>query len=332
MIRILALSLVAMASLYGQGYGHWQNYCFDHPASPVCPSHEFYDKRPAPPKAATPPSVVTNPLPSTPRTATPSLIVVGGIDWRFADPLADALIGFNFSGLSASPLARSLIAQLGAKQGLTQADLQKIFDGLSGVDQLVLSVHDDRIVVMIAGRVTDLNLPAPEAGMKAVPVSGSAMLVGHADAVDQAVQRIAMKGPPSELTRLAEERQVSSEFWVIGSARLVGPQAVSAGVKRFSLTASIRDRLTSDVALEFYGAPDAKALEMWQTTLGAATLEGNVVHARMSMEAGEVQQKFGQIAAGPFGERLAALVEAARYLPMRDTTIPKQTKPVILNQ
>jgi len=165
-----------------------------------------------------------------------------------------------------------------------------------------------------------------------VPVSGSAMLVGHAEAVDQAVQRIAMKGPPSELTRLAEERHAGSEFWAIGSARLVGPQAVSAGVKRFSLTVSIRDRLTSDVALEFYHAPDAKTLEMWQSTLGATTLEGSVVHARTSMEAGEVRQKFGQIAAGSVGERLAALVEAARYLPMRDTTVPKQARPVILNQ
>jgi hypothetical protein len=30
-----------------------------------------------------------------------------------------------------------------------------------------------------------------------------------------------------------------------------------------------------------------------------------------------------------FGERLAALVEAARSLPMRAANVPKQTKPVI---
>ena len=47
------------------------------------------------------------------------------------------------------------------------------------------------------------------------------------------------------------------------------------------------------------------------------------------MEAGELQQKFGQIVASPLGDRLEALVEAARYLPMRDTTVPKQTRPVI---
>jgi hypothetical protein len=326
---MLALSLVGAASLCGQSHFNWQDYCFKNPAAPVCPGHDFASKRPSPTKTAPPQNVVTNPFPSTSRNVTPSLIVVGAIDWRFADPFADALLGFNVSGLSASPLARSLIAQLGAKQGLAEADVQKIFDGLSEVDQVALSVRDNQIVVMLTGRVAGLSLPAPEAGLKAVPVSGGAILVGHAGAVDQAVQRIAIKGLPSELTRLAEERQASSEFWAIASARLVGPQAVSAGVKRFFLTVSIRNRLTSDVALEFYGVPSVKTLQMWQTTLGATTLEGNVVHARTSMEAGEVQQKFSQIAAGPLGERLAALVEAARYLPMRDISVPRQTKPVI---
>jgi hypothetical protein len=47
------------------------------------------------------------------------------------------------------------------------------------------------------------------------------------------------------------------------------------------------------------------------------------------MEPAELQQKFGQIVASPVGERLAALVDAARYLPVRDTTVPQQTKPVI---
>ena len=42
-----------------------------------------------------------------------------------------------------------------------------------------------------------------------------------------------------------------------------------------------------------------------------------------------MQQKFGQIAGSPLGQGLAALVEAARYLPVRDNTVPKQTKPII---
>ena len=257
------------------------------------------------------------------------MIVVGGIDWRFSDPFADALVGFNVTGLAASPLTHGLIAQLGVKQGLTEGDIQKILDGMSGVDQIALSIRDNRILVMVTGHVTDLTLPASAGVLKAVPVSASAMLIGNADAVDQALQRIAMKAPISELARLAEAWQASNEFWVIGSGRLVGPQAVAAGMQRFSLTVSIRDSITSDWAFAFNGLPSAKTLQTWQTTLGAATLEGNVVHARMSIEGDEVRQKFGQIATGPLGEHLASLVGAARYLPARNTTFPKQSKPVI---
>ena len=328
-IRKLALGVLCGTSLFGQArHFSWQDLCFKNPALPVCQGNDYAVKHPPPAKDTTRPSV-TSPLSSTPRTVTPSLIIVGGIDWRFADPFADVLIGFNFNRLSASPLAHSVIASIGSRQGLTEADLQKIFDGLSGVDQVAISVRNNRIVAMITGSVADATLPAPEAGLKAVPISGSGMLFGHADAVDQAVQRIAMKGPATELTRLAEERQAGSEFWAIGSAGLVGPQAVSAGVKRFTMTVWIRDRLTSDVALEFNGVPSANALQAWQTKLGAATIEGNAVHLRSSMEANEVQQILGQIAAGPMGPGLAALVEAARYLPVRDTTVPKRTKPII---
>jgi hypothetical protein len=256
-------------------------------------------------------------------------MTVGAIDWRFADPFADALIGINFNGLSGSPLTRDLIAQLGAHQGLGESDVRKILDGLSGLDQIALSVRDNRVVVMITGAATDTTLPAPESGWKAVPVSGSGILIGHADAVDQAVRRMAMRAPLAEMPLLAEAWQAGSEFWAFGSAGLIGPQAVNAGVQRFSLSVSIRDRLTSDLALEFNGVPSADTLPMWQTTLGAATLEGNVVHVRMSLEGDELQQKFGQIADHPLGQRLAALVEAARYLPARENAVPRQTKPVI---
>jgi hypothetical protein len=253
---------------------------------------------------------------------------VGGVDWRFVDPFADVLFGFNVGRLAGSPLARTMISQLGARQNLNATDMQKIFDGLSGIDQLAVFVRDNRFVVMLAGDVTDTSLPAMEPGMKAVPISAGAMLFGSADAVDQAAQRIAMKSPLSELARQAESRQASSEFWAIGSARSIGPQAVSAGMKRFSLAVSIQSGLTSDLAIEFNGPPTAKTLHML-TLPGAATLEGNTVHARASTEASEVQQKFGAIVASPVGERLAALVEAARHLPARDITIRNQSRPVI---
>ena len=146
------------------------------------------------------------------------------------------------------------------------------------------------MVVMITGRVANADLPASEPGLKVVPVSGNAMLVGHSDAVDAAVRRIAAPSWPTDLTRMAEERQAGSEFWAIGSPALVGPQAVGAGVKRIYMTVSIRDRFISDVAFEFNAVPTAATLKTWQTSLGAISVEGNVAHVRMYMEASEVQR------------------------------------------
>ena len=340
-IRILAFSLIPAACLFGQSKRFsWQDLCFKNPAAPVCQGNDYAIKPQK--KEASAPSVVTNPFPSAPqgaktspaKSASPSMITVSAIDWRFADPFADAVVGFNFSGISGSPLARSLVTSLGNKQGLSEADIQRIFDGISDVDQVALSVRNasgnSRVVAMITGHVADASLPAPEAGMKAVPVSGGVMLIGHADAVDQAMQRIARKGPATELTRSYEARQTNSEFWTVGSARLAGPQAASAGVKQFALTVWIRGRVTTDVAVELDGIPSATAVQMWQKQLGSgASVEGNTVHVRSSMEGSELQQKVGEITAGPLGQSLAALVEAARYLPVRDNSVPKPTKPVI---
>jgi len=328
-IYLLPWGVLWAVTLSGQSSSStWQDRCFNNPGLPYCQGRDFAVKPTPQAKGAGTRGVVTNSFPSTPQNVSPSRMVVGSVDWRFADPSADVLLGFNFSELAASPLARTLIAQLGARQSLTDADVKKILDGLSGIDQIAVSVRDNRFVVMLTGGVTETTLPSPEAGMKYVPISGAAMLFGSADAVDQAARRIAMKSPLPELARSAEERQASSEFWAIGSARAMGPQAVRAGVKRFSLTVSIRSRLASDLAIEFNGPPSARTLQMLTMPSGS-TLEGTAVHARISMEASEVQQKFGEIVASAAGERLAALVQAARHLPARDTTIPEQTRPVI---
>lgn len=222
----------------------------------------------------------------------PSVIVVGAIDWRFADPLADVLIGINANALSTSPIARSLISRLGADQGLAEPDLRKIFDGLAGLTRIALSVRDNRVVIMLTG-VKDPAFPGLDPDWKAVPVLKNALLVGHADAVDQAVERLGIEGAPAELSRMADEWQASGELWAVGSAAFAGPQAEAAGMKQFLWIVSTRDRLSSNIAPELDGAP------------------------RVSTEA--------EIAASPLGKQLAALIKAARYLPVP----AKATKPVI---
>jgi hypothetical protein len=156
------------------------------------------------------------------------------------------------------------------------------------------------------------------------------LLIGHTDAVNEAVQRIAVATAPlSDLASMAIGRPDDSEFWAVASANLVGPEAAKAGVQRFSLTASMRDSLISDTIFEFNGDPDASAVKGWLSTLGDAQLDGPIVHAKMSMKLEETKQNSGQIAASPFGQRLGALIQSARYLPVRDTATTVHTKPVI---
>jgi len=257
------------------------------------------------------------------------MIRIGEIDWRFADPFPDALVGINFTRLVSSPLARKLIVKLGARKGIGEAEVNKILDEMSDVNHVAVSFRDNQAAVMITGRAADESFPPPEAGLKVATVSAGAMLVGHEDAVNQAMQRIASRSALMDSAKLAEERQASSEFWALGSSSLFGPEAMSQGLKGFSLTVSIRNTFASDLALEFYRAPDANTLRTWQMTLGAAALEGNALHLRTSMEAVEVEQKFDALTAGPIGEALGALLQATRYLPARQSPVPNGAKPVI---
>jgi len=259
----------------------------------------------------------------------PATVDAGGIDWLFADPSADAVAVLNCGKLAGSPVAHSLIEQLGASQGLGQEDVQNIFRGLSGVAQVALSVRGDRMVLMVLGRAPDSILPAPEAGWKTVTLDGNAMLIGQTDAVDQAAQRILMSSPLGELADIALQRQTDGDFWAVGATKLAGQAAVTAGIKRFSLTASMRDRLTSDTAFEFDGVPDATAIRPWLDTISDANLDGNAIHSRMSVNADEVREGFSEIAGSPFGKGLAALIQSARNLPVRDTATTVHTKPVI---
>ena len=326
-IRLFVFGLVSIASLCAQKRFSWQEYCFKNPSAIVCPGHD-YAVKPTRPAPSEPSRDITRSRFASDTRATPAMTVLGGIDWRFADPFADALVGINFSDLAAAPLARSLIAQLGASQGLSEADTQKIFDALSTVDQVAISVRGNRMVAMLTGRVTD-SLPPAQPGMKVLPVAETGILLGHPDAVDQAAWRISLKGPLNDLAQRAEAQQAGSEFWAIVSAGLAGPQLTSAGVTRFALTVSLRDRLTADMAFEFASAPAASVLRNFKVNIGSASIEGNSIHFRTSMEADEVRQKFAQIAASPVGQRLAMLVAAARSLPGRNAPAPAEVKPVI---
>jgi len=328
-MRTLVVGLLLAASLYGQ-YGHqkfsWQEACYKNFALPYCQGHDFAIK--PQPKGKTDSARGgagdQDLLPAA--NVTPAEIAAGAIDWRFADPSADTLVGFHARRIAAEPLARKVIAQLGANFGLAPAEIGNIIERLSGVEQVAISASQNQTVIMITGRDSDSTLPLLDPGWKSSPVAGNAILLGQAEAVDQAIQRLAKGDPPGDMMRLAMKRQAGSDFWTIGFAGLASRQDESTKVKAFSLEVGIRDHLTSELALEFNAPPDEKVLAAWDRK---GAIQGNVIHVTTTIEANEVQQKLGQTAANPMGEYLTGLVKPTRYLPMHEATEPKPAKPVI---
>lgn len=331
-LRVTVVALVCASCLSGQKQRFsWQDYCFKNSTSVVCPGHESAVRKqpPAQQPSAQPSGVTYNPFATSPRTGTPALVDLGAIDWRFADPFADMLIGFNVGRLVSAPLTRGLIARLAARQGLSEDESRRIFDSLADVDQLALSVRGNQIVCMITGHVADAAPPPPEAGLKSVQLTGGVMLLGHAGAVDQAISRIGWKSPLDDRARLATQYQAASELWTFAPAALAGPDAVAAGVRRVSVAISVRDRLTSEVAFEFGGTPNPETLRRMSTRLAGATLAGNTLIARSALEPGEANRKLDELVAGPLGPQFGALIQAARSLPSRAVPAGKLEKPVI---
>ena len=240
-IRVLAVTTLLAASLYGQRPTR-QDYCFNNPTSPVCPGHDMAIK----PIAC---SCAVACLRYT-------LLVAGrgARRQRAGDlrrrhrlalrrPQCRSRHGLQLLGDGElAAYAHDDLSQLVAQKGFSDADVQKILDRLADAEQVGISLHNNKVVVMLTGPVAEQALTVPEPGLKTVPLNNGTILMGHADAVDWAVQRVNWKGQLSPLLQSGvEQRQASAELWVIGGPAAGGPAAVRAGIRQIALTVWVRD-------------------------------------------------------------------------------------------
>ncbi len=313
-LRAIALGLACSAALYGQYGGHkfsWQESCFKNPRLPYCQGNEYAVKpTPAPKNGGK--TVVTDPV-----TGKTVAVAAAGIDWEFADPAADAIAGINVAKMMSSPMAHDLIAQWAASQGFAQPEVERLFEALLGVDQLAVSVRGGQTVVIVTGRAAAWRTTPADTDWKSVPAPGGALLFGNAAAVDQALRRLTAR------SAIASETHSGDDFWAVVSPALLGADAEKAGVKRLTLSMTLSDRLATDSSFELNAPPDA---QQWPASLSAASVEGNVVHLKSSIEPAALAQAMGLIAADPSGQSLTALAKVARALP---TNQIDHSKPVI---
>ena len=329
--RAIALGFVCAAGLFGQyNRGHhfsWQTACFNNPGLPYCQGRDFAIKPVKGGKAGATGGNAWGGPTQPEEDVIPSVIVAGGVDWRFADPSADALVTMSFNNLEPSPLAQFVMSAVGANQGLTEMDMEKIIQAFSGVQQVALSLRGDQLLIMVNGCSPDTTVPALEPRWKAVR-AGRSMVIGAAAQVDLAIQRLSKDDPPPELARSAVRRQANGDLWAASSGSAAGLDAVNAGAKRILVLASMRSLLTSESVFEFSRAPDGNAITALVAGSGLASVEANAVRIRASIEPDHIQQSVPDIAASPLGEYLRALLNAGRYIPVRDPA-KSQLKPKI---
>ena len=209
------------------------------------------------------------------------------------------------------------ISAFAAGQGL--GDVQQLFEGLGDLDHVALSIRKGKVVAFLAGRVTNTTMPASALGLKAEQVSTNSMLVGHADSVDQAMQRMASATPISAMALTAARIRQGVPFWAVGSPASVWSDA--SGFRAFYLRGWIQDRLQVDLILESGGRePSPATLKNLQAVAGATmTLDGNNVRLTFPVDPRST---------GPLGSNFAALIESARLIPPRDLKSAKR-KPTI---
>ncbi|HLG99060.1 MAG TPA: hypothetical protein VKX49_22300 [Bryobacteraceae bacterium] len=327
-IRKLAFGLLAAGSMFGQRFS-WQDACFKNPGLPYCQGHEFAVKKTPPSKSPAPQPVISGSSSAVaPRRMSPSVIVVGGIDWRFVDPQADAVAGFNFSAGPISALDRSIIQEFARQQGFTGEKTGKILDALSGVGQIVLSVRGNETVAIVTGGAADAARAALDLGWKLVPLPGNDVLIGPAEAVDGAAQRVALQLPLGEMQLFAEQQAARGRYWLVAAGWTAGPKAVAAGLRRIAVSLSVTDQILADAAFEFNGPADPNVLPKWQANLGGFAIDGGTVHFRTAIGAPDIETRLGAMTESPLGQQLGQVLKIARSLPAPDDSTTR-SKPVI---
>jgi hypothetical protein len=125
---------------------------------------------PAAPQIRTAPARFAPQITRVPRgrvSSQPAMVQVGALDWRFAHPHPDLLIGMDMENLLESELLRTLLRTWAGKLGVTPEEQEKMLTGLGDVKRVLISVYNRDMLAMMVGNIG--NLPQdPQAGGIAV--------------------------------------------------------------------------------------------------------------------------------------------------------------------
>jgi len=209
-----------------------------------------------------------------------SLLLISGVlsaqvDWRFAHPSADMLMGFNLKSLVTSPAGAPLREALGGFGGMNGDRLRMLED----VEEIYVSVRSKYVkgrpsgepmgVILLRGNFDSgdmMKLLAGQAKVVAQLVDRRTIMLGDEESMRGAALRL--KGEDaleSPVIGRAKELAAANDFWMVGSPAPVYAMKPRGSMKNqgmlseienifdnlrsFSMGVSFRDELSIDLGL-----------------------------------------------------------------------------------
>lgn len=202
-------------------------------------------------------------------------MVSAQVDWRFAHPGADMLIGFNLKSLIASPAGAPIREALGGFGGMNRDRLRMLED----VEEIYVSVRSKYVkgrpsgepmgVILLRGNFDNGDIMKLFAGQPKVVVhlvDRRTIILGDEESMRAAAQRL--KGDDaleSPVIGRAKELAAANDFWMVGSPAPVYAMKPRGSMKNqgmlseienifdnlrsFSMGVSFRDELSMDLGL-----------------------------------------------------------------------------------
>ena len=250
-------------------------------------------------------------------------------DWRFAHPRADGLIAIRAAALAQSPLLRELLARFPRSFQMNAQKATSTLAQLGALDEAWISIRSGDFLALLQGR---LNFPPGFVqlgnGMTSYRISRSAVVVGRAESVADAVERLSRaSGVPSPAVRRMKELGAENEICLIGTRALLATPAMTPAmtpaakdVTGFSLALALRDELRLDLRLDCATLESARrVLANMQknpalpdsTVKVDAQLEGATVRLRIAVGEAELAKAMDKALSTPFGQQLTTMVGPA---------------------
>ena len=271
-------------------------------------------------------------------SASPSIIQVGELDWRFAHPHPDLLIGIDLENLMGSELMRTLLRDWAGKLGATPKEQDQMLTGLGDTKRVLISISNQDILAMMIGNIGNLPVGPQAGGLKFTRLSEDTALMGSEGGSFGALTRMKLQALPNPQQDEAKLMARTYDFWAWGKAdRLAGLSRGIGGntpVKKIKMGVTFRDGFNFQMILDTPdGASAARLLEGMQKTSPRGmqgAVEGNSVRYAMVLDRNAALQRFAGFMTDSMGKQFAPLIAAARQMSARQAAPARSAGKIVI--